>query len=69
MNEEMKKKCMNKGLIALAILGGIVLLKIIFRKRGEEKRGYYEGLGEKIDHGLDNLVSKAEGLVHPKNNG
>lgn len=66
MTEELKKKCVNKGLIALAVLGVIFLLKIIFRKRGEEKRGYYEDLGTKIDHGLENMASKAEELVHPK---
>ena len=65
MNEEVKKSVMNKGLIVLGVIGGIFLLRLIFKKRGEEK-GYYEGLGEKIDHGLDNFANKAEELVHPK---
>ena len=49
--------------------GGVLLLRRIFKNRGEEKRGYCESLGEKIDQGLGCLAGKVVELVDPKRKG
>ena len=66
MIQQVKKFGTNKVVIALAALGGVLLLKRIFRNRSEEKRGYCESLGEKIDQGLGCLAVKVGEFVDPK---
>lgn len=63
------EKGMSKGFLALAVIGGIVAMKIL-RNRKEASRGYCqkmgEKLGEKIDKGLEGLACKADELLHHK---
>ena len=64
MQQAKSKIGMNKVFIALGVLGGILLLKRVMRKR-EEERGFCESLGEKLDHGLGCIASKVGELVAP----
>jgi hypothetical protein len=65
MIQQAKSKIgMNKVFIALGVLGGILLLKRVMRKR-EEERGFCESLGEKLDQGLGCIASRVGELVAP----
>ncbi len=58
-----ENKILKKGLITLAIVGGIIALKMM-RKRKEAARGSCEKLGEKIDKAMEDLACKAGEMLH-----
>ena len=55
-----KKSGVNKKLVALGLVGGILLIKRLFKKK--EKEGYYQGLGKKVDQRLSGLADKVGSL-------
>ena len=66
MMKQPTKKNRNIILVGLAAVGGFFLLRKFFGKCKEEKQGYCESLGEKIDHGLGHVVHKVGEMVDPK---
>jgi hypothetical protein len=57
------KKMMRKGFLTLAIVGGVIALKLL-RRRKEAARGSCEKLGERIDKVVEELACKAGEMLH-----
>jgi hypothetical protein len=58
-----EKKMMKKGLLTLAIVGGVIALKLLLRRK-EAARGSCEKLGERIDKMVGDLACKAGEMLH-----